>query len=453
MRETSPAPEYLTEPTAVHETLSRWILVDGYHIVYDAVRSKGATIVDAATGAEYLDMFSFFASMPVGHNHPKLHDPGFLARLHAATLTKVSNSDVYTPAMADWVSAIGRTMPAGFKHLFFIEGGALAVENALKVAFDWKVRKNIARGITKGTDEDLVGTKVIHFEHAFHGRSGYTLSLTNGFSREKTQYFPKFAWPRISTPAIFHELDDASRAAAVIEAEKKSLAEIHAAIEKHGHDIAALLIETIQGEGGDNHFRTEFLQALRDICDQHEILLIFDEIQCGMGLTGKWWAFEHHGVRPDVFSFGKKSQVCGIASTDRVDEVDSCFKVPSRINSTWGGNIVDMVRATRYIEIIEQDGLMANAQAMGDYLQSSLRELRRQHPMMYHVRGRGLMCAFRLPTPEIRAAVVRNALADEHLLVLPCGPLSIRFRPVLDIGKADIDDAMARLGRVLAKLA
>jgi L-lysine 6-transaminase len=170
-----PAPEFLTEPTAVHETLGRWILVDGYHIVYDAVRSKGATIVDAATGAEYLDMFSFFASMPVGHNHPKLHDPGFLARLQAATLTKVSNSDVYTPAMADWVSAIGRTMPKGFEHLFFIEGGALAVENALKVAFDWKVRKNIARGLTKGTDDDLVGTQVIHFQHAFHGRSGYTV--------------------------------------------------------------------------------------------------------------------------------------------------------------------------------------------------------------------------------------------------------------------------------------
>ena len=452
MFDAQPAPEYLTEASAVHETLGRWILVDGYHIVYDAVRSKGATIVDAATGAEYLDMFSFFASMPVGHNHPKLHDPGFLARLHAATLTKVSNSDVYTPAMADWVSAIGRTMPKGFEHLFFIEGGALAVENALKVAFDWKVRKNIARGLTKGTDDDLVGTKVIHFEHAFHGRSGYTLSLTNGFSREKTQYFPKFKWPRISTPAIFHALPDGEREQAVLDAEKKSLAEIHAAIATHGHDIAAILIETIQGEGGDNHFRTEFLQALRDICDKHEILLIFDEIQCGMGLTGKWWAFEHHGVFPDVFSFGKKSQVCGIASTRRVDEVDSCFKVPSRINSTWGGNIVDMVRATRYIEIIEQDNLRENATKMGEYLLASLNKLAATHTMMYHVRGRGLMCAFRLPTSEIRAAVVKAALADEHLLILPCGPLSIRFRPVLDVKKEDIDEAMARLGRVLAKL-
>ncbi|MBC8068273.1 MAG: L-lysine 6-transaminase, partial [Deltaproteobacteria bacterium] len=322
----------------------------------------------------------------------------------------------------------------------------------LKVAFDWKVRKNIARGLTKGTDDDLVGTKVIHFENAFHGRSGYTLSLTNGFAREKTQYFPKFKWPRVSAPAIFFPLD-AKSLSEVMAAERKSIAQIEAAIAEHGHDIAALLLETIQGEGGDNHFRTEFLLQLRDICDRHEILLIFDEIQCGMGLTGKWWAFEHHeGVFPDVFSFGKKSQVCGIASTSRVDEVDSCFKVPSRINSTWGGNIVDMVRATRYIEIIEQDGLMQNARTMGAYLLESLHALSKQYPAMYHVRGRGLMCAFRLPTPEIRAAVVKHALADEHLLILPCGPQSIRFRPVLDVAKADIDDAMARLGRVLAKL-
>ncbi|MBC8072106.1 MAG: aminotransferase class III-fold pyridoxal phosphate-dependent enzyme, partial [Deltaproteobacteria bacterium] len=203
----APGPEFLTAASDVHATLERWMLVDGYHIVYDTERSKGAHIVDAATGTSYLDMFSFFASMPVGHNHPGLHDPKFVARMNTAMLTKVSNSDVYTPAMADWVSAIGRTMPAPYKHLFFVEGGALAVENALKVAFDWKVRKNIARGLTKGTDDDLVGTKVIHFENAFHGRSGYTLSLTNGFAREKTQYFPKFKWPRVSAPAIFFPLD------------------------------------------------------------------------------------------------------------------------------------------------------------------------------------------------------------------------------------------------------
>jgi L-lysine 6-transaminase len=442
---------FQTAPSAVHATLAKWMLVDGFSIVYDTARSHGAYLVDATTGTEYLDVFSFFASMPVGHNHPKLHDPAFLARIQAAALTKVSNSDVYTPAMADFVTAIGRTMPAGFEHLFFIEGGSLAVENAVKVAFDWKVRKNIARGLCKGTDDDLIGTKVLHFRNAFHGRSGYTLSLTNGFAREKTQYFPKFAWPRVDTPAMRFPFDDAAKAD-TIAAEKASLAQIDAAIATHGHDIAAILIETIQGEGGDNHFRPEFLAALRKICDEQDILLIFDEIQCGMGITGKWWAFEHTGVTPDVFSFGKKSQVCGIASTGRVDEIDSCFKVPSRINSTWGGNIVDMVRATQYIAIIEEDKLLDRCRDTGEYLRESLHALAKRRAMVTSVRGRGLMCAFDLPSTAVRAACVKHSMLDEKMLVLPCGPQSIRFRPVLDVERAHIDDAIARLDRVIGKL-
>lgn len=446
-----PDASFLTAPSDVHATLGQWMLVDGFHIVYDTAKSRGVVLVDAASGTEYLDMFSFFASMPVGHNHPKLHDAGFMARLVAGARTKVSNSDVYTPAMADWVAALGRTMPASFEHMFFIEGGALAVENALKVAFDWKVRKNIARGVCTGEDDDLVGTQVIHFRNAFHGRSGYTLSLTNGFSREKTAYFPKFRWPRVDTPALRFPIDD-TVVAETAAAEAKALAQIDAATETFGHDIAAIIIETVQAEGGDNHFRPEFLAALRRICDEREILLVFDEIQCGMGITGKWWAFEHTGVRPDVFSFGKKAQVCGIASNGRVDEVDSCFKVSSRINSTWGGNIVDMVRATRFIEIIEQDGLLANATTCGEHLRGGLGELSRKHAAVTNVRGKGLMCAFDLPDPTKRNEVVRRALADERLLVLPCGARSIRFRPVLDVQAGHIDDAIARLGRVVASL-
>jgi len=444
-------PLFKTAPHEVHDVLRRWILADGFAIVYDRYRSHDAYLVDGATGTEYLDLFSFFASMPLSHAHAKLADPDFAARLAAAAVNKPSNSDVYTPAMADFVTAIGSTMPRGFDKMFFIEGGALAVENALKVAFDWKVRKNIDRGLTKGTDDDLVGTQVIHFRNAFHGRSGYTLSLTNGFAREKTQYFPKFKWPRVSTPALRFPVDEAALAE-VVAAENATIAEIRQAIATHGHDIAALLIETIQGEGGDNHFRREFLQALRDLADEHEFLLLFDEIQCGMGMTGKWWAFEHHGVFPDVFSFGKKSQVCGIAASARIDEVDSVFKVPSRINSTWGGNLVDMVRCTRYIEIIEEDKLLENAAEVGNHLQSRLRALSERHPMITNVRGAGLMCAFDLPSPELRRTAIDRAMDDERMIVLPCGPRSIRFRPFLDARKDDIDEAITRLDRVVAKL-
>ncbi|MEM6992502.1 MAG: L-lysine 6-transaminase [Myxococcota bacterium] len=441
---------YSTRPNAVRETLGRWILTDGMPLVYDTARSHDAFIVDAVTGDEYLDMFSFFASMPLGHNHPGLSDPAYLERLAGASVAKVSNSDIYTPAMADFVAAIGRTMPEGFSHLFFIEGGALAVENALKVAFDWKVRKNVAKGLVDGDTDAQKGTKILHFERAFHGRSGYTLSLTNGFAPNKTKYFPKFDWPRVPTPAqVFPATGD--NLATTQRAEAASLAKIREAVAADPDGIAAIIVETIQGEGGDNHFRDEFLRALKDVCLEHEMLLIFDEIQCGFGMTGRWWAFEHQGVTPDIFSFGKKTQVCGIAAGPRVDEVDSCFKVSSRINSTWGGNLVDMVRCTRYVEIIEQDGLIQNAATVGEYLLGKLRDLSAASDAVSNARGRGLMCAFDLPDAATRDRLLELCYEDK-LLMLPCGPASLRVRPSLDFTTELVDSAMERLQRALGRL-
>src|SRR5690606_22771706 len=217
-------PLYKTAPAEVRKVLGRWLLTDGFSFIYDAERSHDAFIVDAITGDEYLDLFSFFASMPLGHNHPGMHDEDFLARLRQAALVKPSNSDLYTPAMADFVATMGRTMPEPFAHMFFIEGGALAVENALKVAFDWKVRKNMEKGLIPREGDQQLGTQVIHFRAAFHGRSGYTLSLTNGFSLEKTHYFPKFPWPRVTTPSLRFPVDEHNLASTVA-AEQLSLSE------------------------------------------------------------------------------------------------------------------------------------------------------------------------------------------------------------------------------------
>ena len=196
--------------------------------------------------------------------------------------------------MADFVSAFSRTLPKfadgrdAFPHLFFIEGGSLAVENALKVGFDWKVQKNMRRGLPES-----LGTQVIHFNSAFHGRSGYTLSLTNTFDPRKTKWFPKFDWPRIPTPSLEFPITD-EVLSNVIKAEARAIEAFKDACRTRRNDIACCIIETVQGEGGDNHFRTEFMQALRNLCDEEEVFLIIDEVQCGFGLTGKWWAFEHH---------------------------------------------------------------------------------------------------------------------------------------------------------------
>src|SRR5262249_28912552 len=148
----------------------------------------------------------------------------------------------------------------------------------------------------------------------------------------------------------------------VAAAEQKSLEAIGRAFEENPNDIAAILIEPIQAEGGDNHFRPQFLQALERVARENECFFIVDEVQTGIGLTGKMWAHEHFGVKPDALCFGKKTQVCGCMVGPKVDqEPENVFKVSSRINSTWGGGLTDMVRFGRYLEIIAEERLVDNA--------------------------------------------------------------------------------------------
>src|SRR5215469_4363854 len=401
-------------PADVREVLARSILADGLDFVLDIERSTGSNLIDARTGERYLDMFTFFASSALGMNHPALaDDDDFRAELTDAALNKPSNSDVYTVAMARFVETFARVLgdPA-LPHLFFVEGGALAVENALKLAFDWKSRHNEAHGI-----DPALGTRVLHLRGAFHGRSGYTLSLTNT-SPIAVARFPKFDWPRIDAPVIRPGLDGPAMHA--LEAE--SLRQARAAFEAYPHDIACFIAEPIQGEGGDRHFRPEFFAAMRELCDEYDALLIFDEVQTGCGLTGTPWAYQQLGVQPDVVAFGKKTQVCGVMAGRRVDEIaDNVFTVSSRINSTWGGNLTDMVRARRILEVIEADELFENAAARGRYLHTQLDELARDFPaVVLDPRGRGLMCAFSLPTTADRDEVIR-ALWQRAVIVLPAG--------------------------------
>ncbi len=432
-------------PQDVHELLGKHMLADGLSMVLDIEKSRGSVLVDARDGREILDLFTCFSTCPLGYNHPGLDDPDFRERLLPAALNKPSNSDLYTTQMADFVAALARTVPDSFnQRMFFIEGGALAVENALKTAFDWKVRKNMAAG--KGKK----GRQAIHFRQAFHGRSGYTLSLTNT-DPTKTELFPKFDWPRIDAPALDFPVTDE-----VLErvrgAEAAAIAQIEQALVDNPDDIACLVIEPIQGEGGDRHFRGEFLRALRTLADENEFLLIFDEIQTGFGTTGRWWCFEHFDVEPDVFAFGKKTQVCGICASERVDEVDSVFKVSSRINSTWGGNLVDMVRCHRYVEIIEQEDLLANAARVGEHLLARLGELAEAFPgKVTNARGRGLFAAFDVEDHATQRQAIK-AIVEHDTLALTSGERSIRFRPALTLTTGDVDEALRRIERALATI-
>jgi L-lysine 6-transaminase len=391
--------------------LSKYILTDGFHVVVDIDRSEGSWIVDVETGNKYLDCYSQFASQALGWNHPALVNAQFY--LGKVALHKLANSDMYSEEYHDFVTRFSSITP-DFSHYFFIEGGALGVENALKAAFDWKAQK---LGICSSEAINRMG--VAHMYKAFHGRTGYTLSMTNT-DTIKTKRFPQFNWTTMfDVDTLGQYIND---------------------------NTAAIVIEPIQGEGGDNHFSEAVFTELRHLADKHEAMLIFDEVQTGVGLTGKMWAYEHFGVIPDMMCFGKKTQVCGFCSTERIDEVPSnVFNTSGRINSTWGGNIVDMARFRCIIDAIEEEKLVRNAQDVGQDLLWNLRSI----DGLDNVRGRGLMVAFDLKDGKDRDALM--AEMQHHMIALNCGHKSIRLRPALTFSKEDADLASSIIKKAIVK--
>ena len=437
------------KPDQVHKTLEKHLLVDGLDLVFDMKKSQGVYLFDSKRERKLLDFFTCFASVPLGYNHPKMiEDESFKENLLLAAIANPSNSDIYTTQFANFVETFSRVgIPSYLPHAFFISGGTLAIENALKVAMDWKVQKNIKKGY-----KEEKGTKVIHFEKAFHGRSGYTLSLTNT-TDDKTRYFAKFDWPRVSTPYINFPISD-KNINDLKQREEKSIAQIKQAFIDNKDEICAIIIEPILSEGGDLHIRQEFLEKLRQLADEHEAMLIYDEIQTGVGLTGKFWCHEHFGenARPDILAFGKKMQICGILVSKRVDEIEeNVFKVSSRINSTWGGNLADMVRSNKILQIIEEDKLLEKAKSNGAHLQEQLSKITSKFPILSNVRGRGLMCAFDFPDTDLRNKFLKKGL-EKNVLFLGCGPKSIRFRPALTMEKEDINLGMKVMEEVLTDL-
>ena len=445
----------MIRPNNVHSMINKYMLADGMEPIIDLKKSHGSWLVDADTGKEYLDLFSMFASMSVGYNHPFILQNKDL--ITSAALNKPTNSDIYSTQMAEFVYTMGKiAQPDYLHHAFYVEGGALAVENALKTAFDWKVRKNLEKG------NKQKGTQIIHFKECFHGRTGYTMSLTDSPDPRKTMYFPQFDWPRITNPKITFPID--KNLDSIIEIENTAISEMKNVFYENKDDIAGIIIEPIQGEGGDNHFRPEFFKKLKTLSLDNESLLIYDEVQTGVGITGKMWAHQsqcnedckscsgqHCEERePDIISFGKKTQVCGIFAGKRVDEIENnVFKESSRLNSTWGGNVVDMVRISLYLKIIEQENLVANAETLGKYLLNKLISLQGDFPhLVSNSRGAGLFCAFDCPDEESRNKLTGHIM-KEGAIVLGSGRKSIRFRPHLNITSAEIDQGIDMIKRAL----
>ncbi|TQS28843.1 L-lysine 6-transaminase [Microbispora sp. KK1-11] len=440
-----PTDTALRADQALH-TLRAHVAGDYLDLVVDLRASQGSWLADARDGRRYLDMMGFYASAPLGHNHPALADPGedYLDELRFAARYKPSNPDFPTVIQARFVETFLRVLgDDDLPYLFFIDGGALAVENALKVAFDWKAWHNAKHGITASA------YRVLHLERAFHGRSGYTMSLTNT-DPAKTFGYPAFDWPRLPSPAAD---DMASWSRPGLSAEEQAVVgAAEEAFARHPGEIACFIAEPIQCEGGDRHLRPEFLRAMQELCHRHDALFVLDEVQTGCGVTGRPWAYQTLGLAPDLVAFGKKTQVCGVMGGRRVaDHPGNTFRTPGRISSTWGGNLVDMLRATRILEVIEADRLPERAADLGTHLVGRLRECAAEFPEVFsHPRGRGLLCALDVADADLRDRIVAIARERHQVLLLGCGERTLRMRPSLTAAREDLDLAVERL-RAAAK--
>jgi L-lysine 6-transaminase len=410
-------------------------------MVLDLSASHGSTLVDARDGTAYLDLFTFFASSALGMNHPALvQDPVFREDLLAAAMNKPSNSDVYSAAMA----SLRRHLRAGARrpapaHLFFVEGGASRSRTpsrspSTEVALERGARPRPALGhegahLRRRLPRPQRLHDVAHHTDPVEGRPLPAVRLAAH----------PVAVP-VSTPTS-------------CSASARPLAAARAAVRAHPHDIAASSWSRSRARAATTTSGPSSCRRCRRLCREHDALFVLDEVQSGCGLTGTAWAFQQLGVQPDVVAFGKKTQVCGVMAGGRVDEVpDNVFAVGSRINSTWGGSLTDMVRARRILEVVEAEGLIAAAAALEPVCSACCATsppATRRSPTSA---AAGSMCAFSLPTPGLRDASSPPCATMSGCSCSAAAPAASASVPALTVSRRGPAAGVAALDRVLTRL-
>jgi predicted acetylornithine/succinylornithine family transaminase len=372
-------------------------------------RGEGITLWDV-DGREYLDFVGGIAVMSVGHSHPAVVEA---IRAQAGALTHVSNLYYTEPQilLAERLHGL-----LGWGTVFFANSGAEANECAVKLARRWQ------------REQGRPGrTGVVAALGSFHGRTVATLAATGQPAKHE---------PFAPLPAeLVHHvpLNDADALDAALT-----------------DDIGAVLLEVVQGEGGVNLATPEYLKAARELCDERGLLLIFDEVQTGLGRTGRWFAFQHSGVTPDVVTLAKAlGGGLPIGACIAREEVADAFR-PGDHATTFGGGPVPCAAALAVLDVIEREGLVANSERMGERLVASLREALEGNPAVTEVRGLGLLVAVELAGDW--ASDVVNAARERGLLVNNVRPDTVRLSPPLTVSEADADRAVSVLAGVLGEV-
>jgi 4-aminobutyrate aminotransferase len=422
---------------AVVEADKRFIS-PSYTRSYPLVAKRGRGIrVEDEDGNEFLDFAAGIAAISTGHCHPEVVAA---IRKQAGELLHISSTDFYDKHITDLSERLSAIAPMPGPHkFFFANSGAEAIECAMKLA-----RYHTGR------------QQIISFLGAFHGRTMGALSLTGSKPQQKRRFSPlvpgvtHIRYPYAYRGCTGGQQDEEAFSMGCARFIEEKLFKTILPPE----EVAAVFIEPIQGEGGYVVAPDNFMRELRAICNRHGILLVVDEVQCGMGRTGKWWAVEHSGVEPDIVCIAK-----GIASGMPLSVCMSRAEVmdwaPGSHASTFGGNPVSIAAALATLDIVEREA-MANAARVGELMLDRLRGWKQSHPLVGDVRGRGLMIGIELvkdketrePATELRNRVETLAF-ERGLMVLGCGETTLRLSPPLVVNEHEATVALDILEEAL----
>jgi 4-aminobutyrate aminotransferase len=395
-------------------------------------------VVESALGSElwdvdgrrYIDMMAGVCVLNVGHRHPHVVEA---VREQTDKFWHICLHDFYYPQAVELAEKMAATAPmAGHTRYYFGNSGTEAVEAAIKLAMYHTGR-----------------TKFIGFLGAFHGRTLGSLSFTASKAVQSGSYQPAvrvFHLPYANDyrPLLVSQPGDADYGDTVVNYLENEIFRS----KLHPEDVAAIVVEPIQGEGGYVVPAPNFFPRLREVCDKYGILLIVDEIQSGVGRTGRWWGIEHEGVEPDIVCFAKGiasgMPLGGIMARDAVMSWE-----PGAHGSTYGGNPVALASAIATLEVIQEENLLVQAEETGEYIKDRLRQMQLNHPSIGDVRGRGLMVGIEFvkdPKTKERASALRTAVIersfDKGLLIIPCGTNTIRMTPPLNISRDLVDEGL-----------
>lgn len=426
------------------DELSAYVIATPYPFVLDLEKCEGMWL-ETVDGQRLFDWAGYYGSKLIGHNHPGLYEPGYVQKLVRAANNKVANPDFLTRECLEYYRMLHRLGPeiikrAGSLEVYAVNSGAEAVENMMKYLVAKFNQKKIDEGKT------ISHRKFLYFDKAFHGRTVFALGVTQTIDPVATKDFHGLTSSgniKLPFPAYASENTYAENLRNAL----KALEQVESVLSLMAEEIVGIIVEPIQGAGGHRVAVKEFFQGLSELAHKYGVYLAFDEVQTGLGATGKMWAIDHFDLphAPMAIAAGKKFGTGVVYMKEPLEDIGV-------LDSTWGGTLADMVRVVREVEIMESEGLMARAAVNGERLAKGLQALVDKHPMLSNVRGLGLYQGVSLSSSELKGKLVQVAREEFGLLLLGAGSRSIRTRPNLSVTAAEVDEFISLLDQALTRI-